>query len=197
MVTFEDFFAKKKIDLKALKDDNQELYQEFYAHYHVMGEKSFDHTKKFWFNKLRKSYKLHEPEQLEKKAKPESLVDDSTASPVHVTLKKENTSDTETSKPAGFKPRFKSSLTKTTPSAEENSTQESTPSETTDANKPAGFKPRFKAGVTKTTPSAEENSTQESTPSETTDANKPAGFKPRFKAGITQVKKKDDNTTDN
>src|SRR5690606_2433776 len=197
MVTFEDFFAKKKIDLKALKDDNQELYQEFYAHYHVMGEKSFDHTKKFWFNKLRKSYKLHEPEQLEKKAKPESLVDDSTASPVHVTLKKENTSDTETSKPAGFKPRFKAGVTKTTPAAEENSTQESTPSEITDTNKPAGFKPRFKAGVTKTTPAAEENSTQESTPSETTNANKPTGFKLRFKAGITQVKKKDDNTTDN
>src|SRR5690606_14873635 len=182
---------------KALKSDNQELYQEFYAHYHVMGEKSFDHTKKFWFNKLRKSYKLHEPEQLEKKAKAESLVDDSTASPVHVTHKKENTSDTETSKHAGFKPRFKSSLTKSAQAAEENTTQESTPSETTNGNKPAGFKPLFKAGVTKTTPSAEENSTQESTPSETTNANKPAGFKPRFKAGITQVKKKDDNTTDN
>src|SRR5690606_19974512 len=197
MVTFEDFFAKNKIDLKALKDDNQELYQEFYAHYPVIGEKSFDHTKKFWFNKLRKSYKLDEHEQLEKKATPKSLVDDSTASPVHDTLKKENTSDTETSKPAGFKPRFKSSLTKTAPAAEENSTQENTPSEITDTNKPAGFKPRFKAGVTKSTPSAEENSTQESTPSETTNANKPAGFKPRFKAGITQVKKKDDNTTDN
>src|SRR5690606_28537153 len=169
MVTFEDFFAKKKIDLKALKDDNQELYQEFYAHYQVMGEKSFDHTKKFWFNKLRKSYKLHEPEQLEKKAKPESLVDDSTSSQVHITLTKENTSYTETSKPAGFKPRFKSSLTKSARAAEENSTQESTHSESANANKPAGFKPRFKAGVTKSAPSAEENSTQESTPSEITD----------------------------
>ncbi|WP_343539840.1 hypothetical protein, partial [Sphingobacterium thalpophilum] len=53
-----------------------------------------------------------------------------------------------TSKPAGFKPRFKAGVTKS----------ESVPSEpvlpaddnTAETSKPTGFKPRFKAGVTKT-----------------------------------------------
>lgn len=61
-MTFEEFFTKKKIDLKALKAADEPLFEEFRAHYSAMGEKSFDHSKKFWFNKLRKSYHLAEEE---------------------------------------------------------------------------------------------------------------------------------------
>lgn len=34
------------------------LFSEFKAHYEQMGEKSFDHTKKYWFNKTRRRYPL-------------------------------------------------------------------------------------------------------------------------------------------
>ena len=73
MQTFADFFAKKKIDLSALQKAEPQLYDEFASHYALMGEKSFDHSKKFWFNKLRKSYHLVEvesPTLLLRKASP-------------------------------------------------------------------------------------------------------------------------------
>ncbi|WP_313672666.1 hypothetical protein, partial [Sphingobacterium multivorum] len=96
-MTFEEFFIKKKIDLKALKAADEPLFEEFKAHYSAMGEKSFDHSKKFWFNKLRKSFHLAEEETVI--AKPvEKQVTPDTAS---------ETSRIPTAKPAGFKPRFK------------------------------------------------------------------------------------------
>lgn len=57
-MTFEEFFVKKKIDLNALAKAEPELFTEFKSHFNLMGEKSFDHTKKFWFNKLRRLYHL-------------------------------------------------------------------------------------------------------------------------------------------
>lgn len=57
-MTFEEFFLKKKIDLVELKKNESKLYEKFYSHYEQMGPKSFDHTKKFWFNKLRRKYPL-------------------------------------------------------------------------------------------------------------------------------------------
>ncbi|PRY49939.1 hypothetical protein B0I27_110113 [Arcticibacter pallidicorallinus] len=60
-MTFEEFFNKKRIDLGLLKGANPALYSEFKSHFETMGEKSFDHTKKFWFNKLRHLYHLAEP----------------------------------------------------------------------------------------------------------------------------------------
>lgn len=59
-MTFEEFFRKKKIDLHTLRQEQEDLYEEFRIHYAVMGEKSFDHTKKYWFNKLRRLYPLRE-----------------------------------------------------------------------------------------------------------------------------------------
>jgi hypothetical protein len=47
MLSFEEFFQKKKIDLAALKSNNEILFEEFKLHYNLMGEKSFDHSKKF------------------------------------------------------------------------------------------------------------------------------------------------------
>ncbi|SMO59614.1 hypothetical protein SAMN06265350_104132 [Solitalea koreensis] len=57
-MTFEEFFAKKKINLQALKKVQPELFDEFKTHFELMGEKSFDHSKKFWFNKLRREFLL-------------------------------------------------------------------------------------------------------------------------------------------
>jgi hypothetical protein len=57
-MTFEEFFAKKKIDLEALHKEQPDLFNEFRLHFAEMGEKSFDHSKKFWFNKLRREYLL-------------------------------------------------------------------------------------------------------------------------------------------
>lgn len=58
MLTFEEFFKKKKIDLQQLQLLEPALYAEFSNHYPVMGEKSFDYTKKYWFNNLRRLYPL-------------------------------------------------------------------------------------------------------------------------------------------
>ena len=58
MLTFDDFFRKKKIDLQQLQQAEPGLFAEFSAHYPLMGEKSFDHTKKYWFNNLRRTYPL-------------------------------------------------------------------------------------------------------------------------------------------
>ncbi len=59
-MTFEEFFTKKKIDLDRLRQAEPSLFSEFQDHFDLMGEKSFDHTKKFWFNKLRRRYHLKE-----------------------------------------------------------------------------------------------------------------------------------------
>jgi hypothetical protein len=57
-MTFEEFFNKKRIDLAALKAGEPGLFAEFEKHFAQMGAKSFDHTKKYWFNKLRLQYHL-------------------------------------------------------------------------------------------------------------------------------------------
>ncbi|WP_313269398.1 hypothetical protein [Sphingobacterium sp.] len=175
-MTFEEFFIKKKIDLKALKAADGPLFEEFKAHYSAMGEKSFDHSKKFWFNKLRKSFHLKEEETpAAKPAVKQAVIDTPT-----------DTSGAEATKPAGFKPRFKAAITPAVDEAKTTEAPDSAKNETDSA--PTGFKPRFKAGVTKapdtaaTTPASEE-ATDETTPS----APKPTGFKPRFKAGVTKA----------
>ncbi len=209
MLTFADFFAKKKIDIKALKKADPELYQEFASHYELMGEKSFDHSKKFWFNKLRKNFLL---EEVVVNASPQTPMQDTARTP----LKVEGTS----SKPAGFRPKIKIALNNTTseanakgeneasgeletkstyqakhkpqsateiaPSAEK---PEATRHEEVTTAPPSGFKPRFKAANLPKkieqenlddTPSNSEKSTN--TTEEKATAAKPAGFKPRFKA---------------
>ncbi len=58
MLTFEEFFKKKKINLLQFQAAEPVLFAEFSRHYPLMGEKSFDHTKKYWFNNLRRTYPL-------------------------------------------------------------------------------------------------------------------------------------------
>ena len=187
-MTFEEFFAKKKIDLKALKAADEPLFEEFKAHYSAMGEKSFDHSKKFWFNKLRKNFHLVEEEPIVTKTP-----DKQDTAPASVKTA------SPTIKATGFKPRFKVSGTS------ENATRkpELPQQAATEPSKPAGFKPRFKAAVTKTdnAETAKQEKPEENTvnasPENTaenkeksaleTPASKPTGFKPRFKAGVTKT----------
>ncbi|MFY8171272.1 MAG: hypothetical protein ACOVJ4_01390 [Sphingobacteriaceae bacterium] len=55
-MTFEEFFAKKKINLDTLKSKDEVLFQELKNHFDQMGYKSFDYTKKYLFNPLRNQY---------------------------------------------------------------------------------------------------------------------------------------------
>jgi len=216
-MTFEEFFIKKKIDLKALQAADGPLFEEFKAHYSAMGEKSFDHSKKFWFNKLRKSFHLAEEETVIAKpivkqviadiapdtsgvaaTKPAGFKPRFKAPPtavedeVKATSKKEITDSAEStpdSIPTGFKPRFKAGVTKAPDAAASTSVpEEKTDEATNSAPKPTGFKPRFKAGVTKAPDAAASTSaSEEKTDEATTSAPKPTGFKPRFKAGVTKA----------
>ena len=97
MLSFTEFFTKKKIDLKALQIGRPDLYQEFDRDYALMGEKSFDHSKKFWFNRLRKDYLLQEIEISESK-KTDSLAD---------VTKKEATGDRDSASTDKQEPGFR------------------------------------------------------------------------------------------
>ncbi|MBS7566014.1 hypothetical protein KHS38_16525 [Mucilaginibacter sp. Bleaf8] len=200
---FEEFFKKKKIDLAALQQGEPDLFSEFKEHFEQMGEKSFDHTKKYWFNKLRRLYPLP-PEVKAEKPRMENQVAEQTVSD---TLTEPKPRDVAPK--LGFKPKFKTGATTTTPAEEPvaaNTPATETPVEQQDATPQAatpapkmGFKPKFKAGVTK--PAEEQQSTQPAPeasaepaantlaeqPAAETPAAKPA-YKPRFQAKSMQPK---------
>ena len=67
-MTFEEFLLKKKIYPAQLQLAESALFSEFNSHFNQMGEKSFDHSKKFWFNKLRRLYHLKEEPKAPKEA---------------------------------------------------------------------------------------------------------------------------------
>src|SRR6201989_957154 len=111
-MTFEEFFKKKKISLVALEQGEPALFSEFKIHYEKMGEKSFDHTKKYWFNKLRLRFPaLPEP-------KVEKVI-------IENPLAEQTIIETLEEKPAqqpakvGFTPRFKAGATKPAETAPE------------------------------------------------------------------------------
>ncbi|MFD2144930.1 hypothetical protein [Mucilaginibacter antarcticus] len=106
-MTFEEFFTKKRIDLTALQQGDPRLFSEFKLHFEQMGEKSFDHTKKYWFNSLRKDYHLAPGIKVEKPKMENQLAEQTIA---------DELSQISTPAPkVGFTPRFKGA---TTPSAE-------------------------------------------------------------------------------
>ncbi len=185
-MVFEEFFLKKKIDLSQLQNADPSLYAQFKSHYAQMSEKSFDHTKKYWFNKLRHEYPLSAEEEIRLK---EQLKGDKDT-PASEALIETPGTEVAAAKPTGFKPKFKAPVVKqeeTTPVSETEEVKEEQA-----IAKPAGFKPRFKAGVA---PAAAEK-TEELPPKEihkeeTSEATKPVGFKPRFKAGATKVANED------
>jgi hypothetical protein len=190
-MTFEEFFKKKKINLTTLQQAEGTLFAEFKDHFELMGEKSFDHTKKYWFNKLRRQF----PAPVEVKA--EKVVIENPLAEQTIT---ETLSEPVAEQPkVGFTPRFKAGATAAKPTEPvENTAPPVSEETTTDTAKPAttakpGFTPRFKAGVTaaKTEeptaePKAEEQKTEE--PAKSAATAKP-GFTPRFKAGVTSAPK--------
>ena len=224
MLTFTEFFTKKKIDLDALRQERPELYQEFDRDYALMGEKSFDHSKKFWFNRLRKDFLLEEISveipPAEKKAetvpvatppvegasKPAGFRPKFKAAAVpKPTEDQPDVKETEPAKPAGFTPKFRPKTAQSTPEIPERpgdlTTEEKKPAA------PSGFKPRFKAaappkqveegiegGVDKNPTDTPKTTSSDA---EAAPSSKPAGFKPRFKAA-TPPKKVDsaDNKED-
>ena len=146
MLTFAEFFTKKKIDIGALQIAEPDLYNEFYRDYSLMGEKSFDHSKKYWFNKLRKHYILDEITISEEGDVIETK-DEQFEHPTQSTV--------TAGKPAGFKPRFKAAVkpkeqnesnTPAPQTTDENASEQQEPEAKT--IKPAGFKPRFKPKTT-------------------------------------------------
>ena len=183
MLTFDEFFKKKRIDLVALQKAEPALFSEFKTHFTQMGEKSFDHTKKYWFNKTRRSYplaveakteKVHIANPLAEQTITESLIETAAPAP---------------SPKVGFTPRFKAGATAkpailAVPAenipAKEHKIEPDTPA----ASPKVGFTPRFKAGVTKPTiptenpPLVDEEKPAQEKPVENNDA-KPA-YKPRF-----------------
>jgi hypothetical protein len=176
---FEEFFRKKKINLVAFEQGERALFSEFKIHFEQMGEKSFDHTKKYWFNKLRLRFPTPPEVKTEKPAIDNPLAEQTITESL-----------VESSSPPpniGFKPKFKAGVTKPSEAAPETPKEESAAPTTT-----VGFKPRFKAGVTKpveSTPAADpEKPTENTDPSPTPNI----GFKPRFKAGVTKPASTDD-----
>jgi hypothetical protein len=191
-MTFEEFFKKKKIDLVALEQGEQSLFSEFKTHYEQMGEKSFDHTKKYWFNKLRRQFpaapeikteKVIIENQLAEQTITESLIEPGTPAPK-----------------LGFAPKFRApNVAKPTEEKPETKADETTPPAENAATKPA-FKPRFQAGMMK--PKAadseigatEKPEVKEENTTPATEVAKPA-YKPRFQVGMAKPKPTESETT--
>ena len=179
-MSFEEFFKKKKINLQTLEQGEPGLFFEFKNHFEQMGEKSFDHTKKYWFNKLR----LRFPAPVE--AKFEKVVIENQLAEQTIT---ESMVESSAPLPAtGFKPRFKAGATKPVEQTSEEKKEEAA------TGQPApsiGFKPRFKSGTTKPSDSPAEEKKEELPAEQLTQNEQPAatpvvGFKPKFKAGVTK-----------
>ncbi len=147
-MTFEEFFVKKRIDLSKFEQDNPSLLAEMRGHYEQMGSKSFDHSKKFWFNKLRHLYLLDQPIP---------SVKTETAIPAAGTINQDAQKATPEAAPTGFKPRFKPRAA-AAPAPEPQKDSEPAPSDSVAelektepastaqaAPAPTGFKPRFRA----------------------------------------------------
>jgi hypothetical protein len=168
---FEEFFKKKRIDLVALKQVQSALFSEFETHFIQMGEKSFDHTKKYWFNKLRREFPLAVEPKLEKVKIDNPLAEQ--------TITESLIEETAPAPKLGFTPKFRAaspSKPATEPSTEEK------PAEATNTPAPKlGFTPKFKASAPPK-PATEEASAEKK-PAEPVAAPAPKlGFTPKFKA---------------
>lgn len=197
-MTFEEFLIKKKIDAIQLKAKEGAFFSEFESHFLQMGEKSFDHSKKFLFNKLRRAYHLkEEPKPVKEEIKiveiPSSVQD------------KSGTEVINKEKPA-YIPRFKAAAAQKADQSAQNVESDSPPAnvprfkaaikmpediEDTGLNKEQEseekvkqiYKPRFKAQI-QVQEGKQPEITTESIPQSNEQA-KPA-YKPRFKPGLTK-----------
>src|ERR1700761_5358253 len=174
-MTFEEFFKKKRIDLAAFEKAEPVLFAEFKAHFEQMGEKSFDHTKKYWFNKLRRQYQLAPEIKTEKPHIANPLAEQT------ITESLEEMAPAPSPK-MGFTPKFKAANA-AKPASEEKKEEEMP------APSPAkiGFIPKFRAANTPKSVSEEKKEDNAPAPNEPISkptentASKPTGFVPRFK----------------
>jgi hypothetical protein len=189
-MTFEEFLIKKKIDPVQLKNTEQALFSEFNSHFNEMGEKSFDHSKKFWFNKLRRANPLKE------EPKPETITIET---PINKTDLPENTSQSKedqikkeevggeiTNPKPAFKPRFKANIIAASQEQHFDSVS-SIPAvaveKTEDSEKPKpAYKPRFKAAIPVAEEPKVENNNDEDIPEQIMQPK--LAYKPRFKPAM-------------
>jgi len=189
--------------MAALQTVQPTLFSEFKTHFVEMGEKSFDHTKKYWFNKLRHDFPLAVEPKTEKvkienplaeQTITESLIEQLAPAPklgftpkfraAAVSQPIDQPEEIKSAEPVvpaarvGFTPRFKAA-SPPKPAAE-------TPAEDKTAETPPpapklGFTPKFKASVTPK--KVEEKTIEEDKPAEQQAAPTPKlGFTPKFKA---------------
>lgn len=174
-MTFEEFLIKKKIDPVQFKSGEKLLFLEFESHFSQMGEKSFDHSKKFLFNKLRRAHPLKEEPKLEK---PVELAAQKTETnkAIDVEVSGSAIKPTDSESKTTYKPRFKATVgpTKDEPLVQsEEQTQKPT------------FKPRFRAGVTSVPKDAENTEEEVVKESEMeVEPTKPSAYIPRFKPSM-------------
>jgi hypothetical protein len=200
-MTFEEFFKKKRIDLPAFEKAEPALFFEFKTHYEQMGEKSFDHTKKYWFNKIRRQYNLppevktekpHIENQLAEQTVTDSINElnipvpklgfvpkfKAAGMPKHADPQpadqKNEEAPASTPKP-GFTPRFKPEMAS---KPTDDGPVEGKKEEASAPSPKPGFTPRFKAA---NMPKPEGKPSEEK--KEEAPAEKPKlGFTPKFKA---------------
>jgi hypothetical protein len=176
-MTFEEFLKKKRIDLATMEKAEPGLSAEFRDHYELMGERSFDHTKKYWFNRLRHKYHLAPEVKTEKPHIANPLAEQT------VTESLTDTVDVKTAPKPGFTPGFKAA-TLPNPIAEEDITSlpKDNSENTADNNVAAApgeadeTKPETKLGFTpkfRTT-----NPTKQAEPPEMAEPGKKAGEDP-------------------
>src|SRR5690606_21072754 len=144
-MTFEEFFMKKRIDLTQLQRARPSLYEEFRDHYAQMSEKSFDHTKKYWFNRLRKDFLLEVIDTPKSSAGSKVAANVAEQVPTNIAAA-EPAGSASTSSPA-FKPRFKPNVVKPMVDGPAAPKQGNGDEPAQPNAKPIGFKPRFRAGV--------------------------------------------------
>ncbi len=219
-MTFDEFFLKKRIDLKQFALADPLLYEEFRKHFEVMGEKSFDHTKKFWFNKLRRLYvpelvvkvaKVAEEDKIASQAEVlSSPVIEQQTMPVEKKSDPVSTASVAGAVKAGFRPR---SITSAQSKAAEPSPENVTPAADPVSPEPApstqqarpGFRPRNVKTVEKTPKdeSLEELKSQDGdlaetkTPGEEAKPSVKPGFKPRNIKAVQQAEEKEHPTSIN
>ncbi|MGV8877837.1 MAG: hypothetical protein ACOH2A_02275 [Sphingobacteriaceae bacterium] len=183
-MTFEEFFGKKKINLVALAEQEPVLFAEFLSHYGVMGPKSFDHTKKYWFNELRRRFPVPKEEKIILTAvNSETVVNNEVTATPAFQIEKQ-----------GFKPMFNRRAA-FAPAAEQQP-EKALPADATGREdspaKPAyipKFKPPVKAISTTEAKSEQDQRTsaQQNTPDiplETPNLEIKPAYKPRFNAAI-------------
>ena len=162
-MSFEEFLIKKKIDPVQLKNAEQALFSKFNSHFNEMGEKSFVHSKKFWFNKLRRAYLLIEVPKAEPitLSSPISIPDLPVITPTSIEseIKKELVEGEITTPKPAFKPRFKANIITTIqeqPTDPGSSIAAERVETAADPEKPKPtYKPRFKPTMIRKDPEQE------------------------------------------